>query len=311
MPIASVIIPVYNGAKTIQETIRSVLCQRFQDFELIVINDGSNDLTLEAVSSFYDLRIKVFSYPHSGASVSRNRGFSHSLGRYVSFLDSDDLWTTDKLELQIKALMDNLQAMVAYSWVDAIDENGKFLYPCTRSRESGNICSKLMLGNFTCTSSNPLIKREAFTEVGGFDPAYQQAEDWDLLLRLAGHHHFACVPSVQVMYRQTANSYSQNTPEMERACLSLLKRVYEHAGDAVSGLKKTSYANVYWYLANKAVKGRIYRYNGLLALKFLLMWLKNAPLGYVWGNKGSFNFLLKSALRILLFPSKAKVLNQG
>src|SRR3712207_3352824 len=114
MPLISVIIPVYNGEKTIQETIESVLNQTFPSFELIVINDGSHDSTLDIVSSIKDPRIKVFSYPNAGLSASRNRGISVACGEYVSFIDADDLWTPDKLEAQYKALQANPQAAVAY-----------------------------------------------------------------------------------------------------------------------------------------------------------------------------------------------------
>lgn len=129
MPTISVIVPAYNAEKTILKTIESVLKQTFTDFELIIINDGSNDSTLNIVNSINDDRIKVFSYANSGVCVSRNRGIEQAQGEYISFLDADDLWTTDKLELQLKALQENPQTAIAYSWTDYIDENGKFLYP--------------------------------------------------------------------------------------------------------------------------------------------------------------------------------------
>jgi glycosyltransferase involved in cell wall biosynthesis len=116
MPLISVIIPVYNGEKTIKETIEAVLNQTFSDFELIVINDGSQDSTLDIVSSIQEARIKVFSYPNAGQAISRNRGLSHACGEFIAFLDADDLWTPDKLEAQLKALQANPQAGVAYSW---------------------------------------------------------------------------------------------------------------------------------------------------------------------------------------------------
>src|SRR4028119_812278 len=112
MSLISVIIPVYNGEKTIQETIESVLNQTFTDFELIVINDGSQDATLEIVERIQDSRLKVLSYPNAGQAASRNRGLSHASGEYISFIDADDLWTPDKLEAQLRALQDNPQAAV-------------------------------------------------------------------------------------------------------------------------------------------------------------------------------------------------------
>ena len=107
MPTISVIIPAYNAEKTIFETIDSIRKQTFEDFEIIVIDDGSEDKTLEIVESIADERIKLFSYPNGGLPIARNRGIEHSLGDFLSFIDSDDLWTPDKLELQLTALLNN------------------------------------------------------------------------------------------------------------------------------------------------------------------------------------------------------------
>src|SRR3712207_5841233 len=98
MSLISVIVPAYKGEKTIQKTIESVLNQTFTDFELIVINDGSQDATLDVVSSIQDSRLKLFSYPNAGISTTRNRGIYHAVGEYISFIDADDLWTPDKLK---------------------------------------------------------------------------------------------------------------------------------------------------------------------------------------------------------------------
>ncbi|HBL15031.1 MAG TPA: glycosyl transferase family A, partial [Cyanobacteria bacterium UBA11162] len=109
--------------KTIKETIESILNQTFVDFELIVINDGSTDSTVDIVTSIQDSRLQVFSYPNAGLAASRNRGIDRATGKYISFIDADDLWTPDKLERQLKALEENPQAAVAYSWTDCIDES--------------------------------------------------------------------------------------------------------------------------------------------------------------------------------------------
>lgn len=85
MPLISIITPAYNAERTIQETIESVLNQTFSDFELIVINDGSTDSTLDILSSIQDSRLKVFSYPNAGPNHSRNRGLAQASGEYISF----------------------------------------------------------------------------------------------------------------------------------------------------------------------------------------------------------------------------------
>ena len=218
----SVIIPVYNGEQTIRKTINSVLNQTFSDFELIVINDGSQDSTLEIVSSIPDSRIKIFSYPNSGQAISRNRGIERASGEFIAFLDADDLWKPNKLEAQLKALEANPQAAVAYSWTDFIDKDGQFLGTGTRINYSGNVYEKLLVRNFLEHGSNPLIRRQALIEVGGFDGSLTPAEDWDLYLRLASRYQFILVPSAQVLYRVSANSSSAMPQSIQQEAKAIL-----------------------------------------------------------------------------------------
>ena len=116
VPTVSVVIPAYNPERTILETVESVLHQTFSDFELIVINDGSTDRTLDLLQTVQDSRLKIFSYSNGGLALARNRGISHAQGAYISFIDADDLWTIDKLELQLEALKQHPDMGVAYSW---------------------------------------------------------------------------------------------------------------------------------------------------------------------------------------------------
>ena len=124
-PLVSVIVPVYNGETTLPDTVESVLRQTFQNFELIIIDDGSTDGTLRWLRSVRDSRLRVFSYPNGGLSVARNRGIERSRGEFISFIDSDDLWTPDKLELQLQALRQQPQAALAYSWTAFVDQHGR------------------------------------------------------------------------------------------------------------------------------------------------------------------------------------------
>ncbi|MBW4664647.1 MAG: glycosyltransferase family 2 protein [Chroococcus sp. CMT-3BRIN-NPC107] len=147
-PLISVVIPTFNSEKTIRETIDSVLNQTWKNLELIVVNDGSQDSTLDVINSIKDPRLKVFTYPNGGVAASRNRGFAQAQGEFVSFLDADDLWTKDKLEAQLKALQNNPQAGVAYSWTNYIDKNSKFLRAGNHRNLSGNVYAELLKSNF-------------------------------------------------------------------------------------------------------------------------------------------------------------------
>jgi glycosyltransferase involved in cell wall biosynthesis len=241
MPLVSVIIPAYNAERTILETIASVQQQTFSDFEIIVINDGSTDRTLEKVSSIVD--------SNGGLSVARNRGIEQATGDFIAFLDADDLWKPDKLELQLSALQNNLAAGVAYSWTCFIDENGNVLFPHEPVVFEGNVYPQLLLGNFLGSGSVPLIRRQAIESVGQFNPLLKSAEDWDYYLRLAARWPFVLIPKFQVLYRRSSGSLSSKIEPMTEYLLKVHEQAFCSAPSELQYLKNQSLANIYQNLA--------------------------------------------------------------
>ena len=138
-PLISVIIPAYNAAKTIERTLQSALAQSYPNFELLVIDDGSEDATLEVVSRFHDPRLQVFACEHQGLAASRNRGLARASGDYCALLDADDLWTVDKLASQLKALQQHPEAALAYSWTNYIDAQDQVIRRGTYIAAQGNV----------------------------------------------------------------------------------------------------------------------------------------------------------------------------
>ncbi|OUL19844.1 glycosyltransferase [Nostoc sp. 106C] len=301
MTTISVVIPVFNGEKTIKETISSVLNQTFSQFELILINASSTDATLEVISKIQDERIKIFSYPKANVAVNRNRGFSHSIGEFVSFLDADDLWTPDKLEAQYKALLENPNAAVAYSWTDCIDETGKFLRPCRTVAVTGNVYPHLLLDDFIGNGSNVMIRRQEFIEIGGFDELLTNAQDSDLWLRLAAHYQFVVVPKSQILYRISANSMSADVYKMEKACLQVIKRTFKQTPSSLQYLKPYCLANTYKTLLYRTLEGKPERKKGWIAAKFLIQAIITDP--SILFKKVIFKALLKLAT-ITILPDK-------
>ncbi|MBE8965317.1 glycosyltransferase [Nostocales cyanobacterium LEGE 12452] len=299
--IISVIIPAYNSEKTIKETIQSVLNQTSANFELIIINDGSQDSTLDIITQIKDPRIKVFSYPNAGGNVSRNRGLNLAVGEFVSFLDADDLWTSDKLQSQLKALQENATVTVAYSWTDYIDENGEIVLSGTHVTANGDVYEKLLVTNFLENGSNPLIRREALIELGGFDEYLCAAQDWDMWLRLACKFDFICVPCPQILYRISPNSVSSNLVRQEKACLQVLERACKERSLALNNIRNLSLANLYKYLTCKALQKPFNRQKGLTAAKFLWNYVLNdsSRLQHIIFNLK----LLLKILIILLMPT--------
>jgi glycosyltransferase involved in cell wall biosynthesis len=252
MPNISVLIPTYNAELTIEKTIASVQQQTYRDFEIIVIDDGSTDKTVDVVQSIMDNRIKLFFYENGGVSVARNRAIKNATGKYIAFLDADDLWTNNKLERQLATLEANPEAKIAYSRTRYIDEKENCLYECEPVSFEGNILEELLLTNFLITSSNPLICHQAIRSVGGFDSSLKSSEDWDCYLKLAARYSFAVVPEYQILYRksQSLNNLSANVEQMKNTSYKVLERAYQTAPPNLQYLRNQSFSILHLYCAD-------------------------------------------------------------
>jgi glycosyltransferase involved in cell wall biosynthesis len=226
-PLVSVIVPVYNAETTLPDTVDSIQRQTLQDFELIVIDDGSTDGTLEWVRSVRDDRLQVFSYPNGGPSVARNRGIERSQGEFISFIDSDDLWTPDKLALQLQALRQQPEASLAYSWTAFVDERGDFLFAKDASYCEGDVYAELLRHCFVASGSNVLVRKSCALAVGGFDTAVPAAGDWQFCLRIAARWRFAVVPRYQIFYRISERAFSANAQRSEEAMLRICDQAFK------------------------------------------------------------------------------------
>jgi glycosyltransferase involved in cell wall biosynthesis len=246
-PKISIIIPAYNAERTILETIASVQKQTFTDFELIIINDGSTDKTLDLLETIEDDRLKVFSYSNGGLPTARNRGISKSVGEFIAFLDADDLWADDKLELQLAALREHPNAGLAYSWTYNMSEEGKLLSP-VEPTFSGAVYADLLLWNFLSNGSNPLVRRQTVESVGEFRPPSVSA-DWNYWLRIATNWDFVLVPKHHVFYRLSSNSMSAKLDNLKEETLKTLEAAFESAPLEFQHLKKQSLSNIYQYYA--------------------------------------------------------------
>nr|WP_290223445.1 glycosyltransferase [Trichocoleus desertorum] len=308
MPQISVVIPAYNAEKTIKATIDSVLSQTFSDFELIVVNDGSLDTTLNIVANIQDPRIKLISQPNSGPQKSRNRGIREAQGEYLSFLDADDLWTPDKLEAQLKALQANPDAAVAYSWTNWIDETGQFIRRGAYVNATGNVYEKLLLIDFVESGSNPLVLRQALDEIGNFDESLVGGQDWDMWLRLAARYPFTVVASPQILYRKypNSNSWSNNVERQELGFKRVIEKALTHAPEAIQRRKKDILANRYKCLVVDALERPAGQKRGLTAARFLWVALRNDPA--LLRARVLVKLVLRTAVVISLPPPLAQVL---
>ena len=249
MPSVSVIIAAYNAENTITETISSVLNQTFTDLEVIVIDDGSSDRTCQVVREISDSRVRLFPYQNGGVAKARSRGINHARGEYISFLDHDDLWTSDKIAAQVSALEKSPDAGVAYSWTINMysDEEPMRFIKLSPVYFEGDVYPQLLLSNFVASGSNLLARREAILSVGEFDAKPLSNEDWDFYLRLAAKWSFVVVPQYHIIYRHTADSMSSQVQRLERGGLILIETAYQTAPESLQHLKERSLGHHYFY----------------------------------------------------------------
>lgn len=223
-----VVIPAYNAARFLGETLRSALASTYRDFEIVVIDDGSTDQTAEIAESF-GAPVRVLSQPNAGMSASRNRGVDAMDSEFVALLDSDDVWHPEKLRLQVKALEEDAVAGFCYTafsvwygapWASfAAEPRSGHLDP----NLSGWIYHELILDNWSLPSS-VLFRRSAWEQLGPFLCENQKTDDWEYLVRASTKFRFLRLAEEFVLYRQFAQSLSrripgENSPEMMREAL--------------------------------------------------------------------------------------------
>ena len=248
------IVPAHDAGSTVVDTLESVRRQTVTDLEVIVIDDGSTDDTVARVARVTDPRITLASFPGAGPSTARNRGIARARGAYLSFLDADDLWTPDKLELQLEALRRRADAGVAYSWTREIDPAGRTLGSQPPVRHEGDVQAPMLLGFFLGSGSNALLRRAVIETVGEFDPGLQGVEDWEYFLRAAACWPFVvAVPRYQILYRQSPHSLSARVDVMGEQSLRVVARAFAAAPAHLQGLKPQTLANVHRYLARMAL----------------------------------------------------------
>ncbi len=191
----SVIIPTYNRENLISETIQSVLDQTFSNFELIIIDDGSTDGTKEVVNSFSDDRIRYIYQSNCGRSYARNHALNIACGRYITFLDSDDLYLPDKLQLQVVFLDMHPKFGMVYTSAYCMNEAGTLLSDSYKATVSGQIYKDIAFYvPVTITLPTVMVRREVFDKVGGFDVKMDRFEDTDMWRRISREFLVGAIP---------------------------------------------------------------------------------------------------------------------
>jgi len=231
MSLVSVIIPTYNRPGMVVYTVESVLTQTFQDFEIIVVDDGSEQSAYEALLKLQARvpQIRLFQQSNLGRASARNTGLQNAQGDYVVFCDDDDLLLTEKLQKQVDFLAQHPDFGVVYSNMLYCEEQGKVL--CTNAdyhggkHPTGDIYEALLTRSWIHTPVCALVRKSCLDEVGGFDVGISCGEDWDLWLRLAARYKFHYQEEPLAIYRIHAQMSSLDHAENAAMLIKVRQKI--------------------------------------------------------------------------------------
>lgn len=217
MPRVSVVIPVFNRGKFICATIESVLSQTYRDFEVIAVDDGSQDDSREVLDSFGS-SIRCLEHPgraNRGQSASINLGMRNACGELIAILDSDDLWLPHKLAAQVECLESHPEVGLVYGNGWAIDEKDVRKYPIYPAghREYSD-AGRVLLDCYLSLPSNALVRADVYRKVGEFDEKLRASQDHDMVIRIAEVTKLAYIDSHLWCYRRHGGSISANSAEL-------------------------------------------------------------------------------------------------
>jgi len=213
-PFFSVVVTVYNKTEFILDTLNSVLLQSFQDFEIVVINDGSTDNSKTVIESIEDKRIRLISTSNQGASLARNRGINEANCNFIALLDGDDEWDKDYL----KHIHHAISAYPEYSiFTTAVAHKySKKIVPARYNFSQNKVTSihnffESSLDHTILTSSSIVFKKQIIEITGYFDPDIKSGQDTDLWIRIGLHYDIVFIDKILAYYRFVSKSLSNTT----------------------------------------------------------------------------------------------------
>jgi glycosyltransferase involved in cell wall biosynthesis len=304
-PLVSVIIPAYNAEKFIAATLQSVVSQTYKALEVIVVDDGSSDRTVEIVRAFAELdpRIMLLQQQNAEVAAARNLAIRTARGELIAPLDADDIWYPYNLEKQVEVMMQSDASVgLVYGWSVYLTEHGELTKVCQINTIEGDLFIPLIYGNLLGNASSTLIRRDCFERVGDYNTQLkannaQGCEDWDLYLRIAECYQFRVVPELLIGYRQVIGSMSFDCQKMMRSCEAVLAEVRQKYPAVPDYAFRWAKSNFNWYLALRCGQCGDH-WNAIAYL------VRAAQLDYFQLLRpGFYSLLLLSAVKLVLWES--------
>jgi len=257
-PLVSVVIPAYNAGAFIDASVGSALNQMGAgDLEVIVVNDGSTDDTLDRLRSWTDPRVTVITQTNQGLASALNAGIRASRGAFIGFLDADDVWLPGKLARHVQFHEERPDIDVTFSWVSAIDGCGNPVrIPCPRWR--GTVSLPQLLADYMIrTMSAVVIRRTAAEQAGSFDSSLVRCVDLEFFLRAAllRPNNICAIPEVLTLYRRHDMQRTRDWRRMLQGWNQVLVSIRNRAPDVTARVERLASSNMHRYCASLAYEG--------------------------------------------------------
>ncbi len=214
-PMVSIVVATYNMGQYVAIAVDSILRQSISDIDVHVVDDGSSDDTRKILGQFsHDPRFHYHFQNNAGQASAKNCGLRYCTGMFVAFCDGDDIWPSNRLEVQLPLFQRDREIGVVYGHVEHIDAAGNAIpavdnkYLASR-RHSGFVVRQLFADNFISFGS-VLVRRECLEKFGGFDESLRMGIDWDLWLRVATVYKIQYCPETTLLYREWGGQMSNN-----------------------------------------------------------------------------------------------------
>ncbi|MGH9597555.1 MAG: glycosyltransferase family 2 protein [Edaphobacter sp.] len=275
MPKVDVIVPAYNTAKYLKAAIESVIAQTFDDWRIVLVDDGSTDNTPELVAPYVELlgpKLKYIRQANRGLPGARNVAIENSDAEFLALLDADDVWLPCRLSESLKCFEGRPEVGLSYGYISRIDQDGVvFQTFAERQRHAeGKIAPYIYMKETDLCCPSITFRRKCVEEVGGFDESLRATEDRDLWLRIALRYEVALVPTIIAYYRTLPDSMSTDSTRMLTAQLQF---VAKHYGAPGCGFRE-----------RRIALGRVYRQHA-----------------ETLGSRGQVGAAMRSAMRSLAF----------
>jgi glycosyltransferase involved in cell wall biosynthesis len=257
-PLVTVVIPNYNYGRFLPATIDSVLAQTFTDFEVLVVDDGSTDDSVEVLRSYGD-RIRWIVQKYSGQSASRNRGLAESRGRFIALLDADDVWLPEKLERQMKLFENRPEVGIVYCGFWAADASLQ-RHEAVMPMYQGEVLDRFALEAGAVVrggESTAVIRKACFVDAGEFDPELSIGAGWDLYRRVCCTYQIDAVDEPLVLYRIHGTNASRAADVYARDVRRRLEKMFSDPRAArIHRYRRRSYAKSYLAIAGSYYHAR-------------------------------------------------------